>query len=89
MLFRIVMLFLSCLFIGWDMNCELKKFSNNMISTKLYAVPGKLFTVSIPEEQIGKVMVSYQYDLYLVPICVHFCFTTYYFVSFKTFKYLI
>ena len=48
------------------MNCELKKFSNNMISTKLYAVPGKLFTVSIPEEQIGKVMVSYQYDLYLV-----------------------
>ena len=60
-----------------------------MISTKLYAVPGKLFTVSIPEEQIGKVFVSYQYDLYLVPICVHFCFTTHYFVSFKTFKYLI
>ena len=89
MFFRIFLLFLSCVFIGWDMNCELTKFSNNMISTKLYAVPGKLFTVSIPEEQIGKVFVSYQYDLYLVPICVHFCFTTHYFVSFKTFKYLI
>ena len=64
MLFRFFCFFLSCLFIGWDVNCELTKFSNNMISTKLYAVPGKLFTVSIPEEQIGKVFVSYQYDLY-------------------------
>ena len=46
------------------MNCELKWFKNNIISTKLYAVPGKLFTVTIPEEQIGKVMVSCQWDLY-------------------------
>ena len=27
-------------------------------STKLYAVPGKLFTISIPEEQIGEIQVS-------------------------------
>ena len=46
------------------MNCELKWFKNNIISTKLYAVPGKIFTVTIPEEQIGKVMVSCQWDLY-------------------------
>ena len=28
------------------------------VSTKLYAVPGKVFTVSIPAEQIGNIQVS-------------------------------
>ena len=37
------------------------EFKTNMISTKLYAVPGKLFTISIPEEQVGKVKVSFQF----------------------------
>ena len=73
------------------MNCEHRRFTRNLISTKFYAVPGKLFTVSIPEEQIGRVKVTYLFVLCLVSICVSFYFIAYYFVFFKelSFKILI
>ena len=54
------------------MNCERRRFTRNLISTKFYAVPGKLFTVSIPEEQIGRVQVTYLFVLGLVSISESF-----------------
>ena len=67
------------------MNCERIRFTRNYISTKFYAVPGKLFTVSIPEEQIGKVQVTYLFVLCLVSMCVSFYFIAYYFVFLKNY----
>ena len=45
-------------FVTKTVTVDWKYNKGGWVSTKLYAVPGKVFTVSIPAEQIGEIRVS-------------------------------
>ena len=49
-------------FVTKTITIDWKYNQGGWFSTKFYAVPGKLFTVTIPEEQIGQIKVIFQFN---------------------------